>query len=249
MSIRCVTFDWGDTLAVNYGMPWSATQRRHYGRLAETLARAGYQVAAEWRDACLSELAQAWRNSVDPQANPEGREFDWQAMLDRQLARVGASRQDPAVAQANDALIDAMAEVVMPYPEAAPVLAALRRLGLRLGILSHVPTPSVACRRWYQRHGLAQHLDFYSLSCELGFIKPHPAHYRHALEQAGCPAHEVLHVGDHPWRDIEGGRAFGFRTCLRRTEGIYPEERLDACRPDAEILHLDELPGVIASLA
>ena len=120
--------------------------------------------------------------------------------------------------------------------------------GFRIGVLSHVPWPGPACRAWFARHGLAAYIDFYSLSSEIGWIKPNPRHYQHALDQAGCAPDELLHVGDHPDRDIAGARAFGFRTCLRVTENIYPQDALATCGADAEILHLSEVLGVATGL-
>jgi FMN phosphatase YigB (HAD superfamily) len=245
--IRCVTLDWGDTLATNWGMPYLATQRRAFTRLAAELAAAGGTVPAGFVQACIDELQAAWTASVDPVRNPDNAEFDQAAMMRRWVASTAAEAQAAATAlrRASDMIMD----TVIPFAETLPALTALKQAGLRVGILSHVPFPADACRRWYARHGLAGHIDFYSLSCEIGFIKPHPAHYQDALRQAGCAAGEILHVGDHPRRDVAGGKAFGFRTCLRLTENIYKAEDLATCGPDAEILHLDELPDVVRRLS
>ncbi len=239
---HCLTFDWGDTLAANVGMPYQATQRQAFARLVERLTAAGCRVPTGWSAACEAELAVDWRRSIDREQNPQCREFDFQAMSDRWYDQALAAGGDRLAAQAAFAAFhDRLTDTVIPFAETAPVLGELRRRGYRIGILSHVPWVGPACRRWYQRHGLAELVDFYSLSCEIGWIKPNPAHFTHALKQAGCRADEILHVGDHPWRDVEGGRAAGFRTCLRLTQGIYPEEQLRDCRPDLVILRLTDL--------
>lgn len=245
--IRCITFDWGDTLAVNWGMPYIATERRILARLAEDLRAAGGRVAEDWPATCLDELQADWNASADRAANPGLAEMDFPALMRRWVARTGLDAADPRLATILDQAWDRMTDTVIPLAETAPALAALHGR-YRIGILSHVPWPGFASRRWFARHGLAAHIDFYSLSSEVGRIKPHPAHYHDAIGQAGCAAHEILHVGDHPWRDVEGGRTFGLRTCLRRTERIYPEAQLDGCRPDAEILHLSEVAAVAAAL-
>ena len=141
-----------------------------------------------------------------------------------------------------------LTDTVIPFSEAAPALALLRARGYTLGILSHVPWPGDACRSWFERHGLASYIGFYSLSCEIGWIKPHPSHFQHALDQAGCAAHEILHVGDHPVRDVQGGRRAGFRTVLRHTVNIYPSALMAECAPDAEIVRLRELVDIAAKL-
>lgn len=245
MTIKAITLDWGDTLATNWGMPYLATQRFALGRLAAELAALGHPPAGEWVQRCMDDIAVQWKASTDAVRNPEGREIDMAAMAAAWVAAAGADPRHAAVRAAIARCDDRCAHTVIPFAESAPVLAELKRRGLRVGILSHVPWPGDACRRWFAHHGWTPLIDFYSLSCEIGFIKPHPAHYQHALDQAGCAAHEVLHVGDHPLRDVEGGRRFGFRTCLRWTENIYAQDALATCRPDAEILHLADLPGVI----
>lgn len=245
--IRCITFDWGDTLAVNWGMPYIATERRVLRRLAGAIRALGGEAADGWPDACIAALQGEWAATADPAANPEGREMDFVALMRRWIAGTGLSADDPRLAPAITEAWDGMADTVILLAEAIPALSVLHQR-YRLGIISHVPWPGFAARRWFARHGLAEHLDFYSLSSEVGRIKPHPDHYHDAIRQAGCLPSEILHVGDHPMRDIEGARRFGLRTCLRRTERIYPEAALDACRPDAEILHLDEVLAVAEAL-
>lgn len=248
MTIAAITLDWGDTLAVNYGMPYQATQRQALGRLANDLKELGYRPSPTWMQHALNDIAVQWKSSLDPVANPGQREIDMAGMINAWVSAAGASPTDAAVRAAMDRCNDRFTDTVMLYSETPKVLAALKDRGLRIGILSHVPWPGDACRRWFQRNNIAHYIDFYSLSSEIGYIKPHPAHYQHALEQAGCSAGQVLHVGDHPIRDVEGGKRFGFRTCLRWTENIYAHELLAGCNPDAEILQLDELLNVVDRL-
>lgn len=243
MPIRVITFDWGDTLAANYGMPYVETQRRAFRRLSAELQAAGCDGTGEaWERACIDEIEREWRRSGSPQLNPEHREIDMRAMFDRWLAAAGAHGADPhRVRLAVERCNEMMTDTVILFAEVLPALSLLKARGYRLGILSHVPWPGDACRAWFARHGLAPFLDFYSLSCEIGWIKPHPAHFQHALGLAGCRPEEILHVGDHPLRDIHGGREAGFRTCLRHTEQIHSADAIAACKPDAEIIRLREV--------
>jgi putative hydrolase of the HAD superfamily len=248
-AIRCITFDWGDTLAANVGMPYIATQRRAFARLAEDLKGLGCDVPADWVAVGMRELEQAWESTIDEARNPEHREFDFRAMLDRWLGRADAMAADAhGVRLAVERAMAALTDTIAAYAESAPTLSLLKARGYRIGILSHVPWPGDACRAWFARRGLAAYLDFYSLSCEVGWIKPSPRHLRHALDQAGCRPEEVLHVGDHPVRDVHGAKAHGMRTCLRLTEGVYAQELIESCQPDAEIMRLSEIVDVVARL-
>ncbi len=242
MPIRTITFDWGDTLAANYGMPYLQTQKRAFARLANDLTALGCTVPPGWVDAINAEIEVEWARSISPIANPEHREIDMRAMFDRWLGQAGAIEATPhAVRTATARCLATLTDTVIPFSESGPTLSLLRARGYRLGVLSHVSWPGDAVRAWFERHGLAGFFDFYSLSCDIGWIKPNPRHFQHALDQAGCPADQILHVGDHPLRDIEGAKAAGFRTCLRHTERIYPEDQVTACQPDAEIIRLHEV--------
>lgn len=250
MPIRVITFDWGDTLAANHGMPYVATQRRAMSGLAEDLRKLGLEVRDGWVQHTIDELEGQFRKTISSEHNPEHREMDMVAMLDGWLSQIVTMDVNAdQLRRAIDRCTATLTDTVIPYGEAAPALSVLKARGYRLGVLSHVPWPGDACRSWFERHGLAGYFDFYSLSCEVGWIKPNPKHFRHALDQAGCKASEILHVGDHPERDIAGARAAGFRTCLRHTENIYPHEALANCRPDAEILRLRELVEVAQRLS
>lgn len=248
MAIKVITFDWGDTLAANYGMPYVETQRRAFRRLASDLGALGCTVGEGWVQTCISEIELTWQRSISKEHNPEHREIDMRAMFDRWLGEAGAIGADPhAVKLALDRCTTTLTDTVIPFSESAPALSVLKARGYRLGVLSHVPWPGDACRGWFDRH-LSGFFDFYSFSCEIGWIKPSPRHFRHALDQAGCAPHEILHVGDHPERDVIGGKAAGFKTCLRHTENIHGVDALARCQPDAEIIRLRELVDIAKAL-
>jgi FMN phosphatase YigB (HAD superfamily) len=243
--IEALTFDWGDTLATNFGMPYLATQRAAFGRLESDLRHLGAAPRVGFVPYAMAELARDWHHSIDMAQNPQHREFDCAALFDRLIAEAGAVHDPVGVRQARERLEDRLCDTIFPFPETLPVLQELKRRGYRIGVLSHVPWPGPACRRWFVRHGLAPCIDFYSLSSEIGWIKPNPAHYEDAERQAGCHRSRILHVGDHPLRDVRGGRAFGFQTCLRWTERMYPEDDLHACNPDLQVLQLGELLSLV----
>jgi FMN phosphatase YigB (HAD superfamily) len=249
MDIRCLTLDWGDTLAASCGMPHLGAQRIAFAGLERDLIAAGCTPDGDWLTGMRDEFTDAWHHSADPVRNPEHREYDFLAILDRHVAKAGAIGAEPAaVRRAIDRCLTILTETVVPYGTSANVLSLLKARGFRLGILSHVPLPGEACRAWFLRHGLAPYIDFYSLSCEVGWIKPSPRHFRHALDAAGCAPGHILHVGDHPVRDIQGAAAMGMRTCLRLTEHLHDPTAMAACRPDITILHLGDLPTALAHL-
>jgi putative hydrolase of the HAD superfamily len=98
---------------------------------------------------------------------------------------------------------------VLPgVPEA---LEELRRLGRALAVVSN---SDGTVERVLERQGLRSYLDAVFDSRIVGFEKPDPRFFRHALEVVGARAESTLHVGDLYSADIEGGRAAGVHAAL-----------------------------------
>jgi 2-haloalkanoic acid dehalogenase type II len=94
------------------------------------------------------------------------------------------------------------------FPDAAPALAELRELGLRVVVVSNWDSslPQVL-----ERCGLDGAVDGTVSSATAGASKPDPAIFVPALELAGCAPDEALHVGDTPEHDVAGAHAAGIR--------------------------------------
>jgi putative hydrolase of the HAD superfamily len=102
------------------------------------------------------------------------------------------------------------------FEDAAPALAELRSLRLRLVCVSNW---DVSLTEVLTRCGLDGALDGVVTSAQAGSRKPDPAIFQPALELARCTAAEALHVGDTPAEDVEGARAAGIPALLIDREG------------------------------
>jgi putative hydrolase of the HAD superfamily len=102
------------------------------------------------------------------------------------------------------------------YPDAGPALSELRSRGLRLVCVSNwdISLPDVLARC-----GLMDAVEGVVSSAGVGARKPDPAIFEAALEVAGVPALEALHVGDTADEDVAGARAAGIRVLLLDREG------------------------------
>ena len=157
----------------------------------------------------------------------------------RGLASLGVET-DAATARAMlAALYVPEARTTRLLPGADEVPAALVDAGLRLGIISN---------RMYGDELLLNDLDYFGIShyfsslvasCEVGFMKPHPALYRRALEELGVSAEEAVMVGDDLRADVDGARAAGLRAIwVRRppTRADEPPPGVPSVRTLAEVL-------------
>ncbi len=102
--------------------------------------------------------------------------------------------------------------------EVRPALAALRRQGLRLVVVSN---SNGTLRAKLERLGLLAAVDVVMDSFELGVEKPDPAIFTLALERSGSAAAATLHVGDFFHIDVVGARAAGLHAWLIDSAGLY----------------------------
>jgi FMN phosphatase YigB (HAD superfamily) len=128
-------------------------------------------------------------------------------------------------------------------PAAAAALRVLHDdLGMRLVLASNTqPHES----RWpaLRQAGIDHLFTAAVLSYPLGVRKPSPVFYEIVLAAAGCPAGQVLFVGDHLENDAAAPARHGMRTALVRPNGLRPGEVL----PDSTrlITHVRELPSLL----
>ncbi len=129
-------------------------------------------------------------------------------------------------------------------PDAPALLAALRDLGLRVGVLSNTLWPREHHERVFARDGVLQLIDGAAYSSELPVTKPHPDAFRAAMRAVGVddPA-RVVFVGDRLFDDVSGAKALGMRAVHVPHSAVPGHDVV----PDATVQRLaDLLPLVLA---
>jgi putative hydrolase of the HAD superfamily len=126
----------------------------------------------------------------------------------------------------------------------AEVLTDLHDLGVQLGIVCDVGfTPASGLRRILERFGLLGCFAGSSFSDEVGWYKPAPEIFEHALGYLGARAHEAAHVGDLRRTDVAGARAVGMTSVRYRGANDDVEDGPEA---DHVIDHHAELRTALA---
>ena len=111
----------------------------------------------------------------------------------------------------------------VPYDDTREVIAALRRAGLPVGVVSNIGWD---LRGYFPRHDIK--VDGFALSCDLGVEKPDPRMFEHACAEIGADPGETLMVGDTPASD-GAAAALGMRVHLLPRGGELARRRgLDA---------------------
>jgi putative hydrolase of the HAD superfamily len=104
------------------------------------------------------------------------------------------------------------------FDDVAPVLAELRRHGLKLGLVSNTGRD---VHEFLTHHKLG--VDAALSSRVHGKVKPHPTIFQAVLDSLGVEAERAAMVGDSPEDDLEGARGLGMRAFLVDREGVHPE--------------------------
>lgn len=126
------------------------------------------------------------------------------------------------------------------FDDAIDALEALRRRGYRLGCVTNRAFGGPAFASEVEDHGLARFFDVLSVSCDIGFMKPHPQIFQHALDILGVEPEEAVMVGDSLRADVAGAQALGMTAVWREHPGI--DEQADGVRPDFVVDELREVP-------
>jgi putative hydrolase of the HAD superfamily len=97
------------------------------------------------------------------------------------------------------------------FPDVIPALDAMQTAGLRLGVVSNW---GWAAPELLQTLELARHFEIMSISARVGYQKPHPAIFEHALDLLDVRPEQAIHVGDDPEADVLGARRVGIEPVL-----------------------------------
>jgi putative hydrolase of the HAD superfamily len=205
--IEAILFDWNNTLVQ---FTWDDD-------LLEEGHRAGLAAAGSDQDA--AEFTARYRELVLKGATPAD---DYGELL-RELG-VGEG----------DRFIDAEHEVWRPAHEALgsaqALLDSLRSRGIKTGLVANSwPDPARLLRADVETFGLTGQFDVIVFSEEVGFRKPQPEIFLHALSLLDVSPENAMFVGDRLETDVQGAARVGMATVQALwfhaddTPGIEPD--------------------------
>jgi len=180
--LRAVLFDWGDTLF-------------HAPHAPEAIVSFARSVGVAMSEARARELwDDLWALGKTPEEIAKGRDLSMEAH--RRVWMDLFSRFDDVVPGLSLALYERVMDPRswVPYADTRATLEAVRRRGLKVGVVSNVPAD---LRPVFEKHGLAGLVDSYTHSFEVGAEKPDPAIFLAAAKSLGVQPSETLMVGDH----------------------------------------------------
>lgn len=213
---RAVLFDLGNTLAAYY----------HASDFGPILTEAISAVRDELSRRGKCELALEAAVAAAVMENREAADYRFMPLTDRleRIFRVSLAA-DPALADTVcERFLAPIFAVGRVYDDVLPALTRLRDAGMRTAIVSNAPwgSPPQLWRRELRRLGLADTVDAVVFCGDVGWRKPAPDIFHHALRKLGCRAAECAFIGDDLRWDIEGSAAVGIRPILIDRDGRHP---------------------------
>lgn len=141
----------------------------------------------------------------------------------------------------NKAFLNAMAEICLPLEGAVNLIHSLKNK-FKLGIITNGFSELQHVR--LEKTGLTNYFNILVVSELVGFAKPHPGIFEHALSLMGNPNREqVLIVGDTLESDILGGINAGIHTCWLNINNKTISENI---KPHYQVASLGEIERIIS---
>jgi len=227
MLIKAVLFDIGETLWHSLAAPSPEEfRRRSADRVASVLQSLGIQ-----RDDPGAVARCAWlavEGAIREARAGDLREPDYVAIARDALAADGLRLSADQVAVVLDAAyVSGVEGGKEAFADARPTLDELRRRGFLLATVTNRAFGGPRFRDDLRAAGLEIGWDAESVSVEVGYLKPHPAVFRHALEMLRVEAGEALMVGNSLREDVAGAQALGIMAAWVRSkpdaEGVTPD--------------------------
>jgi len=158
--------------------------------LARVLGQESFALTEKLEESAFRELY--WRPPPLPPTTLEGESLFWQRWFAVVLKQAGYTEN---ALKAAKELLDEFVfwKLLEPYPDVPPVLRALRRAGLRIGIISD-SWPSLELS--FREMGLAEYVDTYTSAYLVGCYKSDARIHLSALRSLDVSAGESVFVDD-----------------------------------------------------
>jgi putative hydrolase of the HAD superfamily len=138
--------------------------------------------------------------------------------------------------QAFEIFIKARHEVTL-FDYTVPLLSSLSK-NYRLGVLTNGNAD-------VNRIGLGKYFDFSFASEQLNASKPERDHFDAAENHCNCRAENMLHIGDHPRKDVQAAIDYGWHSIWVNFDNTQWKGRGE---PSAIVSSLEEIPAAIAAI-
>jgi REG-2-like HAD superfamily hydrolase len=232
---KVLFLDVGDTL-IRAHPSWAGVYR-------QGLLEAGVDISEKDLERALLQETQAggWWTDETPFEPSEAKSFAMVMAFDAAvLARLGHSDLgEDTFRRIEDAFARRAAWYV--FPDVPMALDALIAAGIRLCVISNFVW---ALPELIHDLELARHFEKVIVSARVGFQKPNPGIFQHALDQMKVAPEHAMHVGDSYKADVKGARSVGINAALI-ARGPNDPARLRDEHSDPDLVVLSDLNDLL----
>jgi HAD superfamily hydrolase (TIGR01549 family) len=223
--IKAVLFDLGDTLWHFPNMPPHLVVREEtVKRINDLLRRWGVEpegdlffLGRDIRFAIETETEMAYRtNYMSP---------NYVVLCREAAARLGLRISQPQAEELWDAWnLGGQFFGRTLFPDAHDTLRWLQERGFKLGSVTDRAFGGPRFLAEMEEYGLLEYFQVITISSEIGYVKPHPKIFQHALDALGVSPEEAVMVGDSLRCDVGGARGMGMVSVWKRPPLDEPTE-------------------------
>ena len=136
------------------------------------------------------------------------------------------------------------------FADVLPTLQWLKERGYRLGAVTNRGYSGPRFHEEMRDLGLTDLFESTVVSCEIGYMKPHPRIFQYALKSLGAAAEKTAMVGDSLHADVEGAKTLGMTAIWRRPvigeplEMTEDEPEPGPAEPDYTVENIGDLKGL-----
>jgi len=220
---------------------WREMERRHLRGVYDFVRQRGYAPTGSFDDFALhytERVIAMWEEARNTLRAPH-----MGLTLSAALAEFGCTLPDDDISACLNAYGWGSLDGVKVYEDVVDALTTLQERGIRMGIVTNAYQPMWLRDLELEHYGLMSFFEEQKTrisAADVGYIKPHPQIFEHALEQIGTAPEETLFVGDNVVADIAGAQGAGMRAILRVNQPA-PNLLSGLILPDAAINTFQEL--------
>jgi HAD superfamily hydrolase (TIGR01509 family) len=237
--IKAVLFDLGDTL-LNFGRIRANTVFRQSARLTYNYLVSCGQPAGNFAWYCLRNLIAVRLHCL--WSGLTGRDFDAMSLLKKSGVRRGYKLSEDQWRQVGWLWYEPLGKLVKVEPDIKNTLVKLRKMGLKLGILSNTFVSAGSLDRHLSELGILDFFPYRLYSYQFKFRKPDRRIFEAAIDKMGVLAANILFVGDRLEVDIWPAIKAGMRAVLKSAYTNVGRQ------PPADVWKIEriaDLPGLI----
>lgn len=239
--LKAVLFDLDDTLIdwSKFDGDYFELEKPHFEAVHGHVTQAGHALPK------VEDLVDTFRELAQ-QAWAEGRETLVSPHLPRLLMETLQRHDVPEDAFEQDEIMKVYRWGKVPgvtvFKEVPETLETLLAADVKIGIVTNAFQTMMMRDQELEEHGLLQYFETCRFAAaDVGYLKPHPAIFKAALECIGTEPEETVFVGDNLNADVAGAQRVGMKAVWRDTGYHSSRMSLGVIEPDAKIKKLDQM--------